>query len=36
MEDIRRSIRELRFLGLSQERISELLNELLEERGGLA
>lgn len=34
-EELRRSIRELRLLGLTRERISELLYELLEERGDL-
>ncbi len=32
-EELRRSIRELQFLGLPQEQISMLLNDLLEERG---
>ncbi len=34
-EELRRGIRELRFLGLPQERISMLLKDLLEERGDL-
>lgn len=34
-EELRRSIRELRFLGLPQEQVSMLLKDLLEERGDL-
>jgi len=34
-EELRRGIRELKFLGMTQERISVLLNELLGERGDL-
>ena len=35
-EELRRGIRELWFLGLPQEQISTLLDDLLEERGDLA
>ena len=34
-EELRRGIRELGFLGLTQEQISMLLKDLLEERGDL-
>ncbi|MFA5635848.1 MAG: GntR family transcriptional regulator [Anaerovoracaceae bacterium] len=34
-EELKRSIRELRFLGLPQEQVSMLLKDLLEERGDL-